>query len=524
MPKLTIDGKIVEVPPRTNLVEAGKKVNVVVPIYCYHPALSVVASCRMCQVELHAPNQPVRLVAACRTEALEGMQISTSGPDATRARAAVLEFLLANHPLDCPICDKAGECDLQDYSFLYGSGQGRFEEKKREGVKHELIGNHILLDQERCIMCTRCVRFMDEYAKSPSLLVKGRGDQSVIATFPGEKIQSNYEGNLSDICPVGALTSKEFRFKSRVWDLCSSDSVCTLCDRLCTVRLEVKRGRLFRVRPIENPQVNGWFMCDRGRFGLLDHCNPGERATRAFAGASSVGTETAILALATKLRELRQELICVLSARLSCEEILLARRAFAPFVRPEGLLFLPAVEEGGDGILYTGRQAANEAGLKLLGIRPATDSELRAVLSTGGPSAAVFFDHKDAERAQARASCAFLALIDVVPRNLPEAPLHADVFVPGLLFSEKEGTMINCSAILERLRRAQPAPEGVAGERSVLERLGDLLKADRTEIEGPDLTSAVTRALGLPQRTLAQIPRLGLKVPSSAPALETARR
>jgi len=518
MPELTIDGRKVEVAPGTNVIEAARKLAIDVPYYCYHPALTPVGSCRMCQVEILDPGKPPRVTIACRTEATNGLNVSTTGKDCVAARAATLEFLLANHPLDCPICDKAGECDLQNFTYKHGNGAGRFSEPKREKLKHELIGDHILLDQERCILCTRCVRFMGEYAKSASLVVAGRGDRNVIAIFPGEPIRSNYEGNLADICPVGALTLKEFRFKSRVWDLDSEESVCTGCDRGCSVLLDTKRNKLLRVRPRVNLQVNGHFMCDQGRFGLLDAMNPVAREELGWVKGARVAAEQAAHALATTLAAERGKWLVLLSARMTGEELLLAKAALGPLAKQ--LAYVPTPAVGGDEQLFTGRRAPNEKALSLLGIAALDEAAAAKALAEPATAGLLAFDAALAARLVAGAKGKRLALVDVARDFDPaqgKAPCGAELFVPGTLASEKDGTFINVGAIAQRARRAQRWPQGTVPEHALLLQIaaaGGVSVAALTL--KPDLTFALLEELGQPGAMLGQLPDDGLKL--AAPA------
>ena len=523
MPELTIDGRKVEVAPGTNVIEAARKLAIDVPYYCYHPALAPVGSCRMCQVEILDAGKPPRVVIACKTEASQGLNVSTTGKDCVAGRAATLEFLLANHPLDCPICDKAGECDLQNFSYKHGNGVGRFTEPKRELLKHELIGDHILLDQERCILCTRCVRFMGEYAKAPQLIVAGRGDRNVIATFPGEPMHSNYEGNLADICPVGALTLKEFRFKSRVWDLDSDESVCTLCDRNCSVTLDTKRNRLLRARPRVNLQVNGHFRCDVGRFGLLDHCNPVGREETGFLKGARVSAEDVASALADALLADRGRWLVVLSPRLTCEEIVLARDVLGPLAR--ALVHVPVAAEGGDAILFTGRRAANQRALELLDVAPKSIDELAKLAVEAATAGVLSFDSVVLATLQGRAKLKRAALVDLWrrPDSAPAeatSPLGVEFFVPGTLFTEKAGSFVNCDSRLQRAARVQRPPQGTLGEAGFLRELAS--KAGVSDGDGADPTARVLAALGHPPMTLLQLPAEGLEVGPAAPVAAAA--
>ena len=515
MPELTIDGRKVEVAAGTNLVEAARKLGIEIPYYCYHPALSTVGSCRMCQVEILDAGKPPRVTIACRTEASANLVVSTTGKDCVAARAATLEFLLANHPLDCPICDKAGECDLQNFTYRHGNGAGRFVEPKRDGHKHEPIGDHILLDQERCILCTRCVRFMGEYAKSPSLVVAGRGDRNVIAIFPGEPIHSNYEGNLADVCPVGALTLKEFRFKSRVWDLDTEESVCTGCDRQCSVLLETKRNRLLRVRPRVNLKVNGHFMCDQGRFGLLEQCNPAQREELGWSKGVRKSASDAADDLAATLAAERGKWLVLLSGRMTGEEVLLAKLALGPLAKK--LAWVPTAAEGGDTILFTGQRSANAKALALLGIATLSEADAAKIAAEPTTAGVLCFDLTTARKLATATKLKRLALVDVAPATEGAAPLTAESFVPGTLFSEKDGTFINLNAIAQRAKRAQRAPIGTVGETELLRRIAAKAGVDLAAVTTkPDLTWALLETLSQPGATLAQIPDDGLAITSDA--------
>jgi NADH-quinone oxidoreductase subunit G len=272
--KIIVNGREIEADPKKPLIHACHTNGVDVPMYCYHPGLTPVGSCRICQVEVKQGDQPARVVVACRTNVAEGMVVNTESPKAHETRRECLEFLLKNHPLDCPICDKAGECDLQDYSFQEGQSEGRTHEPRRKLEKRKSLGDVIVLDEERCILCSRCVRFFEEVPKKAQLTVADLGSRSVISTFGDKPLQGNYQGNIADICPVGALTLKEFRFQARVWNLSKHLSTCAECSRGCSTSVEVLRGgEVKRFRPHYNPDVNKWWMCDVGRFAF-DHVTP----------------------------------------------------------------------------------------------------------------------------------------------------------------------------------------------------------------------------------------------------------
>ncbi|MBI4366855.1 MAG: (2Fe-2S)-binding protein [Deltaproteobacteria bacterium] len=262
MPTITIDGHAYDVPEGKTVLQACLERQIPVPYFCYHPKLSIAGNCRMCLVEIEG--RP-KLEIACNTTAQEGMVVKTKTPKVIEARQSVLEFILINHPLDCPICDQAGECDLQDQYFRFSAVPYRFREAKVRKPKAVPLGNLVMLDDERCILCTRCVRFCDEVAGVHELAVAERGDHSTIVTFNDQGMQNAYSLNTVDICPVGALTNRDFRFNKRVWFLKSAPSVCTGCARGCSIRLDHEGSIVYRYRPRENPLVNGEWMCDEGR-------------------------------------------------------------------------------------------------------------------------------------------------------------------------------------------------------------------------------------------------------------------
>src|SRR5512141_2561908 len=260
----TIDGREVVVKPGTNVVEAAKSIGVEIPYYCYHKKLSIAANCRMCLVEMS--NAPMgKLMPGCQMPVAEGITVKTDTPRVKDQQRATLEFLLKNHPVDCAICDQAGECKLQDYYMRYDQSPSRLDVAKLSKNKRVALGPLVTLDQERCILCTRCVRFMREVAKAPQLGVALRGHRSCIETFPGRPLDSKYAGNTVDICPVGALTNTDFRFRGRVWFMSSARSVCTGCARGCNTFLDYLKDTTYRYRPRENEAVNQEWMCDSGR-------------------------------------------------------------------------------------------------------------------------------------------------------------------------------------------------------------------------------------------------------------------
>ncbi len=349
---------------KLNLIQAAERAGVYIPRYCWHPALSVVASCRMCLVEVgdRKPDGTVamqpRVVPACQTPARDGTVVITNSPKAKQAQQQTLEDLLLNHPLDCPVCDKAGECMLQDFSFRFGRSESRMVDDKNHPPNKDYIGEHITLFADRCILCSRCVRFTREISGSAELLVNGRGHHAEIDIFPGEPVNNKLAGNVVDICPVGALCSKDFLYKQRVWFLRNEKSVCPECSTGCSIFVDHNKDIVYRLRPRANPQGQGHFMCDEGRFDI-GYINSGARiqepmmAARGLALDGSKPQASAKSQAATwdkVLPALREDLVkavaerangvaAVLSPYLTVEEGYLLARFFKG-LSPDCVLYL----------------------------------------------------------------------------------------------------------------------------------------------------------------------------------------
>ncbi|MCO6431375.1 MAG: (2Fe-2S)-binding protein, partial [Deltaproteobacteria bacterium] len=264
---ILIDGKPVSVPKGTNLIEAARSIGIEIPHYCYHPHLSIAGNCRMCQVEVKgAPKMEI----ACNTVVKEGMEVLTqeASAKAKDAQAATLEFILINHPLDCTVCDQAGHCKLQDYHYEYNARPSRFLEDKVHKVKAEPLGPTVILDGERCIMCTRCIRFCDEVTGTSELGMLNRGDRSVIAINPGRELNNPLSGTVVDLCPVGALTHRDWRFNTRIWFTKQVDTICPGCSTGCNAKAAVRDQQVVQVKARMNDKVNKEWMCDEGRYGF----------------------------------------------------------------------------------------------------------------------------------------------------------------------------------------------------------------------------------------------------------------
>ena len=274
MPKIIIDNKEIECRDGVPVLQAAIDAGLDVPHYCYHPGLSVVASCRLCLMEQKMPHPKTqkmgwapKLVPSCQSLVHEGMEVRFDSDSVRDSQKACMEFFLLNHPLDCPVCDKAGECYLQDYSFKFGAPASRMVDQKLVNQKKD-VGPRTLLYQDRCVMCTRCVRFTQEISGTSELCVVNRGSRVEIDVFPGFPLDNPLQGNVVDVCPVGCLLDKDFLFQRRVWELKSTPSICPGCATGCSIRVDQSDNHIYRLKPRYNPKVNDWWMCDEGRFGF----------------------------------------------------------------------------------------------------------------------------------------------------------------------------------------------------------------------------------------------------------------
>ncbi|MHB1846625.1 MAG: NADH-quinone oxidoreductase subunit G, partial [Deltaproteobacteria bacterium] len=462
---IEVDGRPLQVKAGTNLIEAANQLDVRIPFYCYHQKLTIAANCRMCLVKVS--NAP-KLVPACQTPATEGLKVTTNSPEVMDSHRSVQEFLLYNHPVDCAICDQAGECKLQDYYMQYDHRPYRPTQPKVLRHKRKALGPLVVLDQERCILCTRCVRFMKEIPKEPQLGVFGRGNREYIDVFPGHALDSRYAGNTIDICPVGALLSRDFRFKARAFFLSQTPSVCTGCARGCNTFLDHYDGVSYRYRPRENDAVNSSWMCDDGR--LTYHRLNEERALAAIVGRVGAGKPTPIAAALTTAAERllpfkgQVGLAVLVSPQLSVEDLLAVL-----LLAKEGL-GATAIYEGGhadgeqDELLLQADKNPNRAGLRLvakgfgLELRPfqslvdaAEEGKVKALYVAGtdvpidGHMAAAVFEPLD-----------LLVVQSVHANGLAGA---ADVLLPASPHAEDDGLFVNFQGRAQRFARAYP-PSG----------------------------------------------------------------
>jgi NADH-quinone oxidoreductase subunit G len=376
---LVVDGQPVVVPKGTTVLQAAERIGIVVPHYCYHPGLSVAGNCRMCLVEIE---KTPKLQIGCATTATQGMIVRTTTPRVKTTRQGIMEFLLINHPLDCPICDQAGECRLQQYSAEYGTGESRFVEEKIHNEKRYAIGARVTFDGERCIKCTRCIRFCDEVSKTGELGLFERGGHAIIGAFPGRPLDNAYSGNTVDICPVGALTWRPFRFRARVWFLKDTPSVCAGCARGCNVNLATYDGRIHRITPRLNEEVNSYWMCDFGRQSHEPlYARPRlerslVRQAQAPAAGAPAGPATASEALDRAAGLLRavtsrfgaDAIAAIVSARLTLEDLYLAKTVLGGLVGAKPLVVPPHEEGADDDLLIRKDRTPNARGAALLGL------------------------------------------------------------------------------------------------------------------------------------------------------------
>ena len=469
MVNLTIEGRTVAVPDGTSILEAAKAAGVLIPHYCYHPGLPVAGVCRMCLVEVEkAP----KLAPSCATSVAEGQVVHVHSEKALEARKGVLEMLLINHPLDCPICDQAGECELQDYTYQEGRSEGRYRDPKRFNPVED-FGGDVVYVANRCILCTRCVRFMDDVAHDPVLTVAERGDRALIGKFEGQDLTHPWAGNVIDLCPVGALLSKDSLNKARAWELDRSASVCPNCSQGCNMIVETRDNQVMRLRPRPNEAVNKYFMCDHGRLNYR-WMNRQDRVdvplVRQAGVLASADWEIALRAAASLLTGKRAFVLA--SPNLSNEALFLLGRlakktgGTGAYRVPQGAEApLPGVED----LALRADRAANGRGAELLGFT-------RSETPLSGLGAGDVLIVADEELAQLDASgTAKAGAVIVIGTTLPAWARHAaNVVLPIANCTEEEGTFTNLRGRVQRFLQAKAAP-GVARPSYFV--LGDLLAA-----------------------------------------------
>lgn len=465
---LTIEGRSVTVPAGTSILEAAKTVGILIPHYCYHPGLPVAGVCRMCLVEVEkAP----KLAASCATSVAEGQVVHVHSEKPLDARKGVLELLLINHPLDCPICDQSGECELQDYTYQEGRKDSRYREPKRFNPVED-FGGDVIYVPNRCILCTRCVRFMNDVAEDPVLNVSERGDRALIGKFEGQDLTHPWAANVIDLCPVGALLSKDFLNKARAWELDRAASVCPNCTQGCNTIIETRENNVVRMRPRPNEDVNQYFMCDYGRLNYR-WINEQERIEqpmlRKSGSMATVDWDIAISAAAAMLKGKR--VFVAASPMLSNETLYL----LSVLIKQNGGAGSFTVETGPEAPLagvhdlaLRRDRAANVQGAELLGFR--RNDHVLDGLYKGD----VLIVADDRLAGIGAGELEVASSVIVIGTTLPGAAANANVVLPIANFAEEEGTFTNLRGRVQRFTQAKTAP-GLSRPSWLV--LGDLLGA-----------------------------------------------
>jgi NADH-quinone oxidoreductase subunit G len=473
--KLTINGREVTTTKGKTVIQAAAEAGIAIPHYCYHPKLSIAGNCRMCLVEIE---KMPKLQIACNTQVAEGMGVLTESPKVLAVRKAVMEFLLINHPVDCPICDQAGECQLQNYYMEHDRQASRFDHRKEHDRKKTIFGPNVVFDGERCIKCTRCVRFCQEITRTDELSVVNRGDHSTIALFPGSVLDNPLSANVVDICPVGALTDRDFRFKVRVWYLEKTPSICPGCSTGCNVSVETYQNRIARFKPRINEEVNSHWLCDEGRY-CFHELTGGERLTtpmiRQEGGLVPTTWDNALKAVISGLRSAKT-VAGVLSGRSTNEEAFLfgklskrfsAEAACEVFYQERSLTEVQKV-------LMNPDRSPNFRGARDMGVRSngGYDSLVKR-LEAGNFSGAYIVGEDviatDGEPLRnALRNLSFLVVQDI---RLSETAKLAHVVLPATHFGEKEGTYTNRKGRVQKLNAAVIPPDNVLQDCDIFIRL-----------------------------------------------------
>jgi NADH-quinone oxidoreductase subunit G len=506
MVNVQIDGVWHQFPKGTRMIEACRTAGTIVPHYCYHPKLSSPGNCRMCLVQMGMPPRPApgqepqrdeggyenigwmpRPVIACANTVSENMGIRTSGELVEKCREGVMEFLLINHPLDCPICDQAGECRLQEQSVEHGRGVSRFVDMKVKKPKNVEIGPRIRLDDERCIMCSRCIRFMDEVAGDPVLGFTQRGTHTTLTVHPGRLLDSNYSLNTADICPVGALTSNDFRFQMRVWFLKETPSIDVNCGTGTNTTVWTRSNKIHRITPRQNDEVNSCWMPDSSRLNF--HYIDGEgRFTEPLVkdGAQhiDIAWSEALKTAAAKIKGLAPEQVAIIaSGRMTNEELFLTR-TLAAEIGTTQLSLVPRFAEA-DALLIAADRNPNTTGAKLIlgNDNPfAKLDSIREGVRSGAIKALIVLG----EDLISDAGFHFddLAKLDFLLQSHISAnptALAAHLVLPAAAFAEKRGSMVNLSGRLQRLNRALELPGQAHDDWEILRDLILALSGDKNE-------------------------------------------
>jgi NADH-quinone oxidoreductase subunit G len=530
---VNIDGVDIAVPKGTNVIEAAKQLQKDVPHYCYHPKLTVAGNCRMCMVEMGMPavdpatKAPVMDAATgkqkinwiprpqigCGTAVAPGMHIKTSSPMVKDAREGVMEFLLVNHPLDCPICDQAGECKLQEQATGYGRGYSRFIEEKNVKPKRTQLGPRVTLDDERCILCSRCVRFSKEIAKDDVLGFVDRGSYSTLTCHPGKKLENNYSLNTVDICPVGALTSTDFRFKMRVWFLKQTNTIDIESSVGVNAVIWSREGVIYRLTPRRNDEVNDTWMADSGRL-LYQQVAAADRLSAVTLHGSASSLDTAISAAAELLKS--GSIAVVGSGRASVEEQFLLKKLADQLGVKASLVARTAQ---GDKLLISADRNPNVRGALVTGLLSALPAaqltQLAADIDAG--KVKTVLTHGE-DLAAAGLTAAQLAKVSIIylGTHADATSAAAKVVLPTLHTFEKAGTFVNQQFRIQKFAAAVPGPQGTSNDLVVLAKLLATLGAAATASDVHGLWSTLSASVpALATMLYKNIPETGLLLDST---------
>ena len=458
MAKAIIDGTEIEVDRGTSILRAAADAGHEIPHFCYHPALSSPANCRMCLVEVEG--MP-KLMPSCYTQVSDNMVVHTKSERVIKAQKAVLEFILINHPVDCPICDQAGECKLQDYYIDYDTQDSRLRSQKQNKVKGHVIGPEVVYDGERCILCTRCVRFCEEVTQTEELTIVERGDRAEIRTFPGKSLDNDYSMCVTDICPVGALTARDFRFKCRVWLLTSTESICTGCSQGCNIHLDHFRNEIQRYRPRHNAEVNDYWMCDSGRLSYADLHK--DRLLSPLVNGAEANwfevTRTTAKKL-TKALEDEKNIAFVVSPQASCEDLQIVKRFTNDVLKTEALYLGGNAAGKSDDLLIRSDKNPNRRGMEAVfgetEFKPF--SELISEMKAGKVDLLYMMGSELPVTSELKVQ--FLDALSEVELFIFQSPHHgawsekSNIALPASTHAEKSGTFVNEKGIAQGFEKA----------------------------------------------------------------------
>jgi NADH-quinone oxidoreductase subunit G len=571
MPSITINGVTLDFTPGekilqvANRAKAGGHDQAEIPQYCYHEGLSIPAQCRICLAEVWAPNarngnklEPMmggKLLPACTTDAGDGMVIYTNSPQAVANQKAVMEYLLINHPLDCPVCDQAGECFLQDYSYKYGRGVSRFEEQKVKQAKKDL-GPHIAIYSDRCIMCTRCVRFAREWPETGEIMIDGRGNKSEIDVFPGVALDNELSGNVADICPVGALLDKDFLFAQRVWFLKTTPSIDGITASGDNIFIEHNEGKIYRIKPRENMAVNKWWITDEVRYGWkfvhtkgrYEHPLRRQHGTLVEADWSKAYAD-ALKGLKARSADAGKRLALLISPMLTCEEAY-ALANLARAIDEHAILAVgPVPVSGEDKHFPPSKDASDPAVFRMYAEKAPNARGVRRVLEAITGSTPLEYADFIAQAPKAGAAIItgnypspwptdeliealiqpYVVLIDTLDTRLREV---AGVVLPSATWTEKAGTFENARNMLQAFEQAIPIQHESKAEGQIASDLQAILEGgelDRPSTdwndvvvdEGPGQVPGSSDVVSIPRGPLFNAATTRIKMADTYPSLQT---